>query len=187
LSAEAGLLSLREYDIDVAVITNLDELRAALIYLKGLKNAAKAGKRYSWVIVDSLSEIAEVLLAHEKAENVNGMKAYGEMADTMFRVIRGFRDLQGVNVVLTAKQQRVEDESKLLYVPSLPGRQLSNGLAYMFGEVVRWLQTANDGVYECKDRSGALALNEQPNLAAIAKKISPQNTTLTTNEASNEQ
>jgi hypothetical protein len=210
LSAEAGLLSLRDHEIDVILIKSLDDMRNAFAYIaKGLAKrdqvtpkaedgedqtelvdtAAEAAelakiKTYNWVCIDSLSEIAEQCLAHEKSVNANGLKAYGDMADTMFRLIRKFRDLQGINVVFTAKQERVTDEGRLIYAPMLPGKQLTQGISYLFdevfalratrqddGKVKRFLQTVNDGVYDAKDRSGVLRDAEPPSLEKLAKKI----------------
>ena len=179
LSAEAGLLSLRDVDIDVLVIRSIEDMRRAYGFITAGKD-----KRYTWICIDSLSEIAEQCLAHEKDVNANGLKAYGEMADTMFKLIKKFRDLAGFNVVFTAKQERIQDEGRLLYAPSLPGKQLTQGIAYLFDEVFamrnaraddgsikRFLQTVNDGVYDAKDRSGSLAAVEAPSLSAIAAKI----------------
>ena len=187
LSAEAGLLSLREYTIPVATIESIDDMRQALGHIK------REGDRYRWVCIDSLSEIAEQCLAHEKERNKNGMKAYGELADTMFKLIRAFRDLPNKHVVFTSKQERIQSEEGLVYAPMLPGRQLSNGIAYLFdevfalrtakredGSIVRWLQTGNDGQFEAKDRSGALDLNEPASLQHIATKIlNPNNKEIT--------
>ena len=129
VSAEAGLLSLREHDIAVTVIESIDDLRAVHEFLTG-------SHPYTWVIIDSLSEIAEQCLAHEKTQTTNGMRAYGEMGDIMFKLIRAFRDLPGINVVMTAKQGHVQDEDgRVMFGPLLPGKQLSQGLAYLFDEV----------------------------------------------------
>lgn len=182
LSAEAGLLSLRDFEIDAAVIKSVDDMRQALAFVRDAIRG-EGPKRYRWVCIDSLSEIAETCLATEKAANTNGLRAYGEMADTMFKLIRAFRDLRGINVVFTAKQERVQDEGRLIYAPMLPGKRLSQGIAYLFDEVfamrsrpdgdgvARFLQTVNDGVYDAKDRSGALDPAEPPSLKKIADKI----------------
>jgi len=184
LSAEAGLLSLRDYDIDVAVIKSIADMKSAYSFVRKTMNPEYDGKHYTWVCIDSLSEIAEVCLAYEKDQTANGMRAYGEMADVMFKIIRAFRDLAGINVVFTAKQDRVNDEGRLLYVPLLPGQQLSKGISYLFDEVFamrtandsegnvrRFLQTVNDGTYDAKDRSGALDPAVDPNLHKIATTI----------------
>jgi hypothetical protein len=79
---------------------------------------------------------------------------------------------------------RVEVDGRLLWTPSMPGKQLSQGIAYMFDEVFffrvhtaedgtikRALQTQTDGYHEAKDRSGALEPFEPANLTTIFNKI----------------
>lgn len=179
LSAEAGLLSLRDFDIDVITIKSIDQMREALSFVAG-----KRGQKYRWVCIDSLSEIAEVCLSEEMDETPNGLKAYGEMGKTMTRMIRAFRDLPGRNVVMTCKTERIADEGRLVWAPMLPGKMLSQNISYLFDEVFafrtkprddggvqRFLQTVNDGYYDAKDRSGALDPVEPPSLKRIAEKI----------------
>lgn len=180
LSAEAGLLSLRNHSLKVGLIRDMADMREA--YGKVKADIEEGNLR--WLGLDSLSEIAETCLAQAKEDFDHGLKAYGEMADIMFKLIRRFRDLSGVHVVMTAKQERVNDDGRLVYVPMLPGRQLGQGVSYLFdevfalraqrdaeGNVKRYLQTVHDGAYEAKDRSGALGPAEKPNLEHIAGKI----------------
>lgn len=177
LSAEAGLLSLRHVNIDVAVIASLEDMRNALQFLKG-------EEKYQWVCIDSLSEVAERVLHHEMEKNKDPRRAYGEMADVMFKLVRAFRDLPGRNVVMTCKTERTQNDGQLLWSPMLPGRQLGQGISYLFdevfamraqtkddGDVVPYLQTVNDGYYEAKDRSGALDKAEPADLAHVVAKI----------------
>ena len=189
LSAEAGLLSLRGEDIDAVNVTSIGSLREALVYIKrGLRGEkledGSTPKRYRWVMVDSVSEIAETLLAEGLKTADDPRRAYGEMADAVFKVVRALRDLSGVNVVMTAKQARIQDEGRLIYAPMFPGKQIEANISYLFdevfamrmapgkdGEPVRYLQCVGDGYYEAKDRSGALRVNEPADLARIADKI----------------
>jgi energy-coupling factor transporter ATP-binding protein EcfA2 len=181
ISAESGLLSLRGFDIPVLEVKTLDELYEAYAYVAG-----EAGAQYSWVCLDSISEIAEVVLNHEKKTAKDPRQAYGSLAEKMTDLIRAFRDLPGRNVLFLCKQEKSKDEQTgaMLYGPSMPGNQLKNGLAYFFDEVLalrvekdaegnptRWLQAQRDYNYESKDRSGALDMFEQPNIANIAAKI----------------
>ena len=181
VSAEAGLLSLRDgEDLHVYTVTELGDVEEVLAFLEGPDNA------FRWICVDSISEIAEVCLSNLKATTKDPRAAYGEMAERMFRLIRRFRDLP-CNVYMSVKQEKTPDaDGRLLRQPSLPGRQLTNGISYLFDEVfalrldagedgspVRWLQCQSDGVYEAKDRSGALDLSEWADLSAIHAKIYP--------------
>lgn len=181
ISAESGLLSLRGFDIPVIEVKTLDELYEAYQFVAG-----PDGEPFSWVCLDSISEIAEVVLNHEKKATKDPRQAYGALAEKMTDLIRAFRDLPGKNVLLLCKQEKVKDEQTgaILYGPSMPGNQLKNGIGYFFDEVMalrvekdadgnptRWLQSQRDFNYEAKDRSGALEMFEEPNLFSVAQKI----------------
>jgi hypothetical protein len=191
ISAESGLLSLRDTDIPVIEVRSMADLHDAYAVV-----SEGDGKDFEWVCLDSLSEIAEVVLTAEKALTKDPRKAYGELSDQMTQLVKAFRDLPGRNVYMSAKLERQKDEATgaVLYAPSMPGQKLGQALPYLFDEVFalrvekdaegkpsRWLQTASDLQYLAKDRSGALDLFESPDIAALAAKIRATNPT--TNEA----
>ena len=182
ISAESGLLSLRHTDIAVIEISSIADLQEAYRFVSDSADA----KDFEWVCLDSLSEIAEVVLATEKAATKDPRKAYGELTDQMTQLVRAFRDLPKRNVYMSAKLQRDKDEltGSMLYSPAMPGQKVGQALPYLFDEVfalrvekdaegnlTRWLQTASDLQYSAKDRSGALDMYEVPDLAAITTKI----------------
>lgn len=182
ISAEAGLLSLRGHDIPVIEVGSIADVHEAYQFIA---ESAEA-KDFEWVCLDSISEIAEQVLAHEKKVNKDGRAAYGELAVQMTELIRAFRDLPGRNVYMSAKMERIKDEitGGMLYGPAMPGAKLGQQLPYYFdeffvlrvekdenGNPTRALQTGPDYQYTAKDRSGALDLFEAPHLGDIAKKI----------------
>ena len=180
LSAEAGLLSLQGYDIDAITINTFDELKEAYGYISG-----KEGEDYQNIVLDSLSEIAEVVLENAKHSVKDARMAYGEMAEKVVKIVKGFRDLQGKNVIMIAKLERAKDEitGSMLYTPSFPGAKLAQNLPYLFDEVlalridkqddgtIRFLQTQADNQWSAKDRSGKLDQFEEANLSKIISKI----------------
>lgn len=182
ISAEAGLLSLRGFDLDVVEVKNMDDLRQAYEFLT-------KDDKYDWVCVDSISEVAEVVLSTEKELTKDPRKAYGEMQEQMTKIIRAFRDLPK-NVYMSAKQDKIKDEMTggIFYGASAPGQKIGAALPYFFdevfalhswkdaeGKIQRALQTQKDAQYEAKDRSGCLDLAEAPDLGAIYKKITLTN------------
>lgn len=183
ISAESGLLSLRGVDIPVIEVKSLEQMYEAYDFVANTPE----GQEFSWVCLDSISEIAEVVLNHEKKVAKDPRQAYGALAEKMTDLIRAFRDLPGRNVYFSCKQERTKDEQSgaMLYYPAMPGNMLKQGVGYFFDEVMalrvekdadgnptRWLQTSRDFNYEAKDRSGCLEMFEAPNLADIAAKIS---------------
>jgi len=182
ISAESGLLSLRGVDIPVIEVKALDQLYEAYDFVVN----DPAGQAFKWVCLDSISEIAEVVLNAEKKTAKDPRQAYGALAEKMTDIIRAFRDLPGRNVYFSCKQERAKDEQTgaMLYYPAMPGNMLKQGIGYFFDEVMalrvekdaegnptRWLQTSRDYNYEAKDRSGCLDMFESPDLAALAAKI----------------
>ena len=187
LSAEGGLISVMQQNLPYIEITNLAVLRDAYAWLRGSKEAAE----YASVAVDSLSEIAEIILAADKKagkelKSFNTMQAYNTMQETVAEIIRQFRDLPK-HCYMTAKMERAQDEGMvMLFSPSMPGTKVSNMLAYFFDEVLalrvetnkegtrqRVLQCQPDGKYTAKDRSGKLEQWEtEIDLSKIIAKMS---------------
>jgi phage nucleotide-binding protein len=182
ISAESGLLSLRGVDIPVIEVKTLDQLYEAYDFVVNTEQ----GQSFKWVCLDSISEIAEVVLNHEKKVAKDPRQAYGALGEKMTDLIRAFRDLPGRNVYFSCKQERAKDEQSgaMLYYPAMPGNMLKQGVGYFFdfvfalriekdaeGNPARWLQTSRDYNFEAKDRSGALDMFEPPDLGAIAEKV----------------
>ena len=184
LSAEGGMLALVGEDIPVISISSMAELREAYVYV-----TSEEGNPYDSIALDSISEIAEVVLSTAKKVAKDPRQAYGELADQMGDLIRAFRDLPGKNVYFTAKMEKTQDEmGRILYSPSMPGNKTGQALPYFFDEVmalrveknaegenVRALMCDTDGLWQAKDRSGKLDRWEAPDLGAIIKKIGGQN------------
>jgi len=180
ISAEGGLLSIRDAGLDYIEVNSMESLREAFDYVSG-----PDGQQYQSVVLDSISEIAEVVLIHEKSVNKDGRAAYGEMATLMTGIIRAFRDLAGKHVLMTAKVEKAQDESgRILYAPSMPGNKVGQSLPYFFDEVLalrvekdaegvaqRAIMCDSDGLWMAKDRSGKLDAWELPDMGAIIAKI----------------
>jgi phage nucleotide-binding protein len=181
LSAEAGLLSLRDYDIPYIEIRNMDDLAEAYHWAAESEEASQ----YQTVCLDSISEIAEVVLAAEKKKNKDARAAYGVMQDTIQDYVRKFRDLSGMHVYFSAKLEKVQDEmGRILYGPSMPGNKIGQLLPYYVDEVlalrvehndtnqtIRMLQCEGDGTWLAKDRSGKLGKWMEPDLSGIMQRI----------------
>jgi len=181
LSAEAGLLSLAGVDIPYLEIVDAASLKEAYQWVVGSAEA----QDFQSIALDSISEIAEVVLNAEKKATKDPRQAYGAMQEQMADIIRAFRDLPGKNVFFTAKLEKATDEmGRILYSPSMPGNKTGQALPYFFDEVLalrverdeegvpqRALMCDGDGVWLAKDRSGRLDSWEAPDLGEIIKKI----------------
>lgn len=177
ISAEAGLLSLRKFDIPVIEVKSVADVFEAYNYL-----LTEEGQQFKAIVIDSVSEIGEVLLSEEREKTRDGRAAYGETNNQMMQMLRAFRDLPGRHVLFIAKLDKVKDDmtGAVLYGPSMPGSKLGQAIPYLTDEVfalrverdgegnpVRVLQTQPDLQWQAKDRSGSLPQYCQPNMAEI--------------------
>ena len=181
LSAEGGLLSIQDADLPFIEISDMETLREAYTWLTQSDEA----KGFQSVALDSISEIAEVVLNAEKKATKDPRQAYGAMQEQMSDIIRAFRDLPGRHVYMSAKLEKTQDEmGRVLYAPSMPGNKTGQALPYFFDEVLalrvekdaegmtqRALMCDSDGLWLAKDRSGKLDAWEAPDLGAIIAKM----------------
>jgi len=181
VSAEKGLLSLKEMSVPYIEVKSVADMAEAFTFIT---NSAEA-KKFETICFDSISDMAEVALHDFMAVNKDPRNAYGKMADTIAALVRGFRDLPKVNVYIIAKSRRIVDDIGVsTFVPSAPGKQLPDALPYLFdllmpmlvgkladGKTYRYLQTQACTQYEAKDRSGKLDPIEEPDLTKIFNKI----------------
>jgi len=185
ISAEKGLLSLRKMNPPIPFI----EIRNYGQLYEAYQWAAQSveGRQFHTLCLDSLSEIAEVVLTEEKRKTKDPRKAYGAVIDSVIELAKGFRDLPRWNTVCIAKEEYSKDEiaGTMMFEPMMPGRQLGQKLPYYFDETFRmiigrdtitgkeWraLHTRGSFQHVARDRSGNLDEYEQPNLTNIFRKI----------------
>lgn len=183
ISAEGGLLSLRGKDLPVLKVTDAQSVWDALAWCQS-GAAAKAG--IQTVCLDSISEIVERILANEKKKTKDPRQAYGEMAGIAIDIVKGFRDLPNMHVLVTAKEATGSDAITGVSraQPTAPGQQVGPALPYLFDEVFHaatdkdpqgttyhYLRTQAAFNADAKDRSGVLDEIEYPDLTAIFNKI----------------
>ena len=181
-SAENGLLSLRKERIPFTTINTLKDLDEAYKWL----TTSKEARNFQTFSLDSISEIAEIVLANELGRTKDPRQAYGEMAKVVFDKFRKFRDFNGPHILFISKEDFVKDEQigGMYFGPSFPGKQLVTQAPYFFDMVFRMtllkdkegknfsaLQTQPDSNVNAKDRSGALDFWEEPNLTKIFNKV----------------
>lgn len=182
ISAEAGLLTLRHMDVPVLVVSTIQDVHDALAWCR--TDAIKSG--FQSVCLDSISEITEVCLTDNKKKTKDPRAAYGDMATQTIELVKNFRDLPGLHVLVTAKEVTVTDPitGVAKAQPTAPGQQVGPALPYLFDEVFHaatdkdaqgatfhYLRTHAAHNADAKDRSGALEEIEYPDMAHIIYKI----------------
>lgn len=166
ISAENGLLSIRDADVDVIEVKTMADFNEAYQFV-----TSPDSKKYQTVVLDSCSEIAEKILAYEKGQTKDPRQAYGAVIEQVSALVKAFRDLSMKHVVLICKAETYAPDGAVPIIrPSMPGSKLANEMPYLVDEVLRlhvdydgsrWLQTQPDGTAIAKDRSGSLD-NKEP-------------------------
>ena len=184
ISAENGLLSLRDFEIPYVEVKTIAEFNEALAALK----QPDIWNEFDTICIDSVSELAEIYLKDAK-ERSSGWTPYTDTSTVIIKMFRELLDLKGKHILMIFKEEaEVNPGVPTKYRASLPGKVLPTQIPFFPDEVfamrtqwvqdqngkpyiTRFLQTINDGIYVCKDRSGALAPTEDPDISKIIAKI----------------
>jgi AAA domain len=147
--------------------------------------------------IDSISNIAELILADELAKVKHGMKAYGNMSERVMKICNDLYYMPQKHIAMIAKQALVENgrqtilqNGEVTYEPIMqkrpffPGKDLNVKVPHLFdnvmhlGEVVmpgqpkpvRALRTKEIPEVFARDRLGNLNEVEQPDLSLLFAK-----------------
>lgn len=182
ISAESGLLALKDKSIAVAEVFTWHELQQAfkmLVHDESLQV-------YTTVCIDSLTELSDKLVKYlesfpEYQDPKNTFKMWGQYNTSMISLIKAFRDLKGRNIIFTALAEDIKDGDILIKAPMIAGNKAQSLLASFFDEVFyltmdditkeRVLFTEATLSFVAKDRSGTLNKSEKPDLIHIFNKI----------------
>lgn len=181
ISAEAGLLCLKGTNIDVCEINSMKDLEEVYIEL------AK-GTKYKYIFIDSVTEIAEKLLADMKkmteyADRSKAFVLYGDYSSKLSDMLKAFRDLQQYSVIMTCLTAKEKDGLQMVDSLQMPGQKVASAIRSWFDLVLHLQAFEKDGVkhraFVCdnmvsplaKDRSGSLDQYEQANIADVMKKV----------------
>lgn len=194
LVTEPGMLSMRNSPIKhCRVATTYAEI---VDFMKWLLKSPEA-KQFQTLAVDSISNVAEIILAEETLKWKDGRKVYGAMSEKVMQICNELFYLPEKHIVLIAKQavtengrQTVIQGGEVTYEPIMqkrpffPGKDLNVKIPHLFDNVmhlgeatvpgqpkpVRALRTKEITEVFARERSGLLAELEPPDLSAIFQK-----------------
>lgn len=153
ISGEAGLSSIRSEGIDYLPFTSFDgEVNSeqgiySFVQICRILNSpefAKAG--YKWIMLDSLTELSDMVFSWAEAKakrnaeatgkSVNGFEVWGDYKDRMIGACKFIRDLN-YHVVITALEKTTEDENGgAMFLPLLQGSAVQAQVPGIFDNVL---------------------------------------------------
>jgi len=182
LSAESGLLVLKDKQIDVIDIDSVEKLGNVYLAVKNKE------LDYETICIDSLSEIGDMVVNELEQDEYYGnpsntFKLWMEYTKRMINIVKLFRDLKGVNVVFTALSESVEYNGMVKFMPQIPAKKAQSKLVSLFDEVYyydtnsdgeRIIHTSDTAMYAGKSRAGleeTMVVSDKANLGTIIKNL----------------
>ena len=158
---------------------------------------SKEAVNFDTLCIDSISNIAEIVLAEELIKVKHGLKAYGNMSERVMKICNDLYYMPQKHIAMIAKQCTVENgrqtmiqggeivtEPVMQKRPFFPGKDLNIKVPHLFDNVlhlgdvtipgqpkpVRALRTKEIPEVFARDRLGNLAEIEQPDLSLLFAK-----------------
>jgi hypothetical protein len=176
-SAEGGLLSIASKNPNYVEIKSLQDLNDLLAFL------TKGGHGYETVIIDSITEINDIIKTEIEKRTGKPMQLqdWGNLQKKIVAILRGYRDLD-MNVLFIAQEKegaKDENGASQKIVPNLNG-DMAERIAY-FMDIVGYILvektgahkviTASSPRYLTKDRTGLVSNDEEPNFQVWIDKV----------------
>lgn len=153
ISGEAGLSSIRSEGIDYLPFSSfdgpVDESKGVYSFIqicKIINSAEFKAAGYKWIMLDSLTELSDMVFAWSDAKaqataaqtgkKVNGFEVWGDYKDRMIGACKFIRDLP-YHVVVTALEKQAEDDNgDTYYLPLLQGSAVQAQIPGIFDNVL---------------------------------------------------
>lgn len=142
-------------------------------------------KNFDTLVIDSVSQMAEIYLERDLKIHKDGRKAYGEMSRATYKHISALYYMQNKHMYMICKQAVVEENATSNYKkPYFPGNDLNVKIPHLFDLIahIGLAQipgiTAPQRAIRCnpsydilaRDRGGRLDPLEPPDLTALFRK-----------------
>lgn len=131
--AEPGLGSVRVYNGPGVITDTYAKMRD---FWQWATQSAEA-RQFQTKCADSISQMAEIVLAEEKVKNKDPRKAYGEMSSKMMEILNWIYYCPHINALLIAKEDQPSDENGKMFRPFFPGKDLNVKVPHLYDAVWR--------------------------------------------------
>lgn len=172
LSAERGLKSLKALPKEMRAQIQGVEIREIAKLHEAYDLLESGAWSCDWLVMDSISEFAEIALMENKRTKKDARQAYGIVEEEIMTMLHAFRELP-VNVLFLCKEQvkqrQIDDATSIDYFNlMMPGNTLTNKVCHLVDELWRLtikggkrkLICQGDGRTRAGSRSGLPAIND---------------------------
>jgi len=188
ISAESGLSCLDGTNIDVIEVDTMKPVESLEEIYDALSTDAYK-KKYSYIFIDSLTEIGQLVVSELKrdphyGQAKNALPMWGKYGELMTTIVKGYRDMTDYSVIFTCLDSVEKDGLEKIESFNLPGSSIKNNVKAWFdlvlfykvyrdeeGNSIRKLVTDITESPLAKDRTGKLEPFEDADLSVIINKI----------------
>lgn len=177
---EPGMLSMRTSNIPAFAAFDAAKIKEFFDWVF-LSNESK---NFDTICIDSISQLAEIILTDQLRIQKNPLKAYGEMSRKVMEIVNGLYFMQNKHVYLIAKQTQTEENGIQRKKPYFPGQDLNVKIPHLYDEILHLglnnlpqfpkpviaFRTLENIDTMARDRSGKLNEIEEPKLTNIFNK-----------------
>lgn len=188
ISAESGLACLDGTNIDVIEVDPKEPTKS-LEEIYEFLQSDEAKKKYKFIFIDSLTEIAQLIVAELKkdphyGQPKNALAMWGKYSELMTMIVKSYRDMSDYSVIFTCLDAVEKDGLEKIESFNIQGTGIKNSLKAWYdlvlfykvytdenGEKHRKLVTDISEAPLAKDRTGKLEAFEEADLSVIINKI----------------
>lgn len=188
ISAESGLACLDGTNIDVIEVDPKGPTKS-LEEIYEFLQLDEAKKKYKFIFIDSLTEIAQLIVAELKkdphyGQPKNALAMWGKYSELMTMIVKSYRDMSDYSVIFTCLDAVEKDGLEKIESFNIQGTGIKNSLKAWYdlvlfykvytdenGEKHRKLVTDISEAPLAKDRTGKLEAFEEADLSVIINKI----------------
>jgi hypothetical protein len=181
LNADKGVLTLRKYDIDYVTALAWKDVDSFMKFI----GTEECSKKYKWIVFDSMTTIADMLLLHLK--NDKGMKGFdlwNEYTEKLGQMIRFIRDQEVYSTLSIYESVEEKDANGIVsHGFGLSGEKLANRIPYFYSNVFSThckvkedkpaytLQTIPKNGWQGKARGIDVQATEEAHIGKLIKKL----------------
>jgi hypothetical protein len=175
---EPGFLSVRKYQGPAYPAFTYREIKEFWMWAIQSREA----QQFQTKCCDSISQMAEIILAEELPRHKDPRKAYGELSLKMMEIMNWIYFAPNLHALLIAKEGSVDFEGTTKQRPYFPGQDLNIKIPHLFDSVwrienvqtaqglQRVIRTRESITAFARDRSGNLADLETPDINYLFQK-----------------
>ena len=182
LSAEDGLLSVKDHSVDYVNVKSLEDVKEVLTRL--------VKEEHKYVFIDSITELSQNHFLHlknkyeayakSKGKGVDtyAMKIWGDFGNDFSEVFKELRRLEKTVIAIALEKEKENEIGQKIYMPDIYGKTAERIIAW-FDECFRMFIKDGERVFLtektelswAKDRSSKLDKVCEASIAKIHKKI----------------